>query len=130
MSGLEVMKNETEPIGSNEKTPMYSVNLDKELEYLLITSLSRWSERVKSRKTAKGLKFNMLNWEVMKLNIHNVEGQETGKKVELKKSIFGIEPSWEFFYTLFFGLDLFCKFFVRDPRKSALFKNYWHDVSI
>ena len=29
----------------------------------------------------------------MKLNIHNVEGQETGKKVELKKSIFGIEPS-------------------------------------
>ena len=29
----------------------------------------------------------------MKINIYNVEGQETGKKVELKKSIFGIEPS-------------------------------------
>lgn len=29
----------------------------------------------------------------MKLNIYNIEGQETGKKVELNKSIFGIEPN-------------------------------------
>jgi len=29
----------------------------------------------------------------MKLNVYNIEGQETGKKVELKKAIFGIEPN-------------------------------------
>lgn len=29
----------------------------------------------------------------MKLNVYNIEGRETGKKVELNKSIFGIEPN-------------------------------------
>ena len=29
----------------------------------------------------------------MKLNVYNLEGQETGKKVELNKSVFGVEPN-------------------------------------
>jgi len=37
--------------------------------------------------------FNRLNSEIMEINVLNIKGQETGRKVTLNESIFGIEPN-------------------------------------
>ena len=37
--------------------------------------------------------FNRINQEIMEVSVLNINGQETGRKVQLNDAIFGIEPN-------------------------------------